>query len=1304
MSEPPPESDNPLLAVNQLPKLKPELTKENSKTLADIMQLANTVTTAAKSLPNVFFASPEAGSSCPVTTTAGGHQSGAPAESESGSIIPSLIRPPAAVRPAGVSGGLIPHEDGHLVDTGIMPEATKPGDKLQLPHPAGSTTAPAAWVGDIGAQMVSLAKDPAKPPLPDASKVMMDYTHTTGTLFGDIGDKSFIQPIMPLVKQPPSSPGPTNENGQVISQGLRRPAADGITGGTISSASGGGESQMPADNLAHTHRAVERLTGTTYWTSQGFRQPGADGSTTGVTGGSGAGNETLMSRNGSWFGDQMKDTQKAIEKLAGTSYATTTGIAGGGTFLNMIQDATLQSAVYAQKIGGSGNGVDQTQAQRMPALTEFATPIQQNVKASGGGSDSGNASVVDTANNMGGAGRGAGAQPSERLGYMGLFSDTQPGTSGTPVPAAKTLPLAESIVQGSMRSLPVADPVTVAANMAKSQVESGQQVVRAEMPQLISNPPGTLPMSTSTRLGGDGLGETPRRIQSGSEKEERPVVTGPANTTVAYNDIPAKEQTPIQGLYGPNRTGPGPSLLKEALTDDAIGRQWQVGKEPGALKVTAIGGLPDPTLKSVRDVMPILADTRSLQPFGPKDVVAAKDVLLVSQIQPGKDGDKLVDKVTGLPIAELGLTGMRPAGDHSGKVVIASEGLRTGETGGRGGEAVVRAFDPSMKTGDANVRIVDAAGRLVEGARIDGNGRIIDGAGRVVDGARVVEVARVVDVNGRIVDVAGRLIDSNGRLVDSNGRTVDGTSVRNDRVLGTTAGQSNVAGNESGRPTGGERVVRGDGVTRGDVPRGDNLNPITAGLIPGLTIRDGVTIVSRMPGGRGEVDGRGLPLDDGRGQTKFFWPLELGGNVRSISFTGMGMGADGLAVCAGGFGYRSIEHRALPGLELILTSLLAATAIARVRDPHSASTQLCQDADSENTEMLDEEFDENEYLTGTLGKMLNSLRRQQELMDKLGAEALTPDEEWQTRQRTSIYRRPVHMIGMHETLVSLAERYYHDGDVAWLIADLNKARISESWIDGKRVVEVQARMALEMPVAEDLEAFYMIRAVDALSGNLITIVRERQINREIVDEFLGRVVGPAGRSDLAPGLARSAVGSKESREQRPSDGQQKGSRKPRTAQAVRGVAAATNQAMADEIMPPTAQPVVAPGTATNQPAPALARQAQVATSVIATSLAASVAMSYGERIAQPVGTYFKSLSSTAARINLLRAGSTPSLKAVLNSGLNLHTFISGSDPTELSEYTAAANDSTPMPAPTVDVVTAAGPADATPSGSNEPVL
>lgn len=108
---------------------------------------------------------------------------------------------------------------------------------------------------------------------------------------------------------------------------------------------------------------------------------------------------------------------------------------------------------------------------------------------------------------------------------------------------------------------------------------------------------------------------------------------------------------------------------------------------------------------------------------------------------------------------------------------------------------------------------------------------------------------------------------------------------------------------------------------------------------------------------------------------------------------------------------------------------------------------------------------------------------------------------------SQVLRRPKWVIEAGQTLDGIAERLFGNADLGWLIADLNASLLRETYIDNKRIVELHSRQEIELPVYQDIQKFNQARKKTWNAENLITIVVERQIDREAVENVLRKVVG-----------------------------------------------------------------------------------------------------------------------------------------------------------------------------------------------------
>lgn len=117
------------------------------------------------------------------------------------------------------------------------------------------------------------------------------------------------------------------------------------------------------------------------------------------------------------------------------------------------------------------------------------------------------------------------------------------------------------------------------------------------------------------------------------------------------------------------------------------------------------------------------------------------------------------------------------------------------------------------------------------------------------------------------------------------------------------------------------------------------------------------------------------------------------------------------------------------------------------------------------------------------------------------------EDEDPNQPKNVVLLRPTSLIGAGQTLVSIAEEQFSDPYIGWLIADLNEGNCQEHWMDGKRIVEFQSRQQLTLPVWQDIVEFYGSMPEEARPENLVTIVTATEIDREVINNVLGPIVG-----------------------------------------------------------------------------------------------------------------------------------------------------------------------------------------------------
>ncbi len=228
-----------------------------------------------------------------------------------------------------------------------------------------------------------------------------------------------------------------------------------------------------------------------------------------------------------------------------------------------------------------------------------------------------------------------------------------------------------------------------------------------------------------------------------------------------------------------------------------------------------------------------------------------------------------------------------------------------------------------------------------------------------------------------------------------------------------------------------------------------------------------------------------------------------------------------------------IQDRYITGAEIALAAIIAAAGAKRVR--FDEMNQRGSDANSQIPKV--------QGIEAYLPNMLKPEQSQQaisknevsgqNLLDSKGhkvsqkydGDALRgndSDDVPGTKRYLQIhkYNRNKRLIGPHETFVSIAESTFelgHDARYAWLIADINLPNIKENYIDGKRIVEVRSRQLIDIPSAEDVAAFDRLYKEEFKPENLITIVIETQVDRELLNEHLGVFVEGGEKPTVSAG-------------------------------------------------------------------------------------------------------------------------------------------------------------------------------------------
>lgn len=182
---------------------------------------------------------------------------------------------------------------------------------------------------------------------------------------------------------------------------------------------------------------------------------------------------------------------------------------------------------------------------------------------------------------------------------------------------------------------------------------------------------------------------------------------------------------------------------------------------------------------------------------------------------------------------------------------------------------------------------------------------------------------------------------------------------------------------------------------------------------------------------------------------------------------------------------RIYDRRYLTGVELVIAVLMTAAGIARVQ----AAEGMIAAAGTESGVALPEV--------------------------NLGA---NPDQEEQASMllkafSKQVLRRKKYMIRERDTLVSIAEDKLFDGDLAWLILELNSGVLKQSWQGMTCIVEATARQQIELPAPHDVEQFHANSATYPDVSNLVTIVQRNGVDAEVVAAGLQHVVAGSNSAE-----------------------------------------------------------------------------------------------------------------------------------------------------------------------------------------------
>ncbi len=166
------------------------------------------------------------------------------------------------------------------------------------------------------------------------------------------------------------------------------------------------------------------------------------------------------------------------------------------------------------------------------------------------------------------------------------------------------------------------------------------------------------------------------------------------------------------------------------------------------------------------------------------------------------------------------------------------------------------------------------------------------------------------------------------------------------------------------------------------------------------------------------------------------------------------------------------EDRYLTSLELLLGCLLTMAAVGK-RSERSIAPRG-QDIDAAMTLVLKDAED--------------ALRD-----GKLRIES----EQVQQDASGKVLQRPIHMMARGDTLTGLAEQYFGDERLGWLILELNAGKLRPQWNGDTCLTEATERLRIELPVSQDIQDFRSNSISRYAGKRLLTYVRESGIDREL---------------------------------------------------------------------------------------------------------------------------------------------------------------------------------------------------------------
>ena len=214
-------------------------------------------------------------------------------------------------------------------------------------------------------------------------------------------------------------------------------------------------------------------------------------------------------------------------------------------------------------------------------------------------------------------------------------------------------------------------------------------------------------------------------------------------------------------------------------------------------------------------------------------------------------------------------------------------------------------------------------------------------------------------------------------------------------------------------------------------------------------------------------------------------------------------------------GYRlkcqDADLKYLTGPEIALSAIIALASIAKLRTDQSMwqteSVALVQPFAAPNYEA------ELAFDTG-ISSAATRVATGEDFVDRssLKFQDRTPNNKNSVSETSrSVFIRPKILISANDSLVSIAEQLFNDAGIAWLILQLNED-LKPVVIEGKTVVRLRSRQEIVIPVYQDIIDFQKMRTKEMCGGNLITVVEQTQIDREVLEMAIAPMLGHSSKN------------------------------------------------------------------------------------------------------------------------------------------------------------------------------------------------